>query len=143
MSGMIGGTPVSSARTLLGGLVGANVIVGVIVRGGSALLGLRASDPRGREPMRISIDARDPGFRAYAEACDQGITFNVTLDGERVRSVHTADDLTGEVIVPARDAGGHIMRDPRQPGEILLETRRGRVRIVRRHRHWTDDSSVI
>ncbi|ACL61434.1 hypothetical protein [Methylobacterium nodulans] len=93
--------------------------------------------------MRISIDARDPGFRTYAEARDQGITFNVTLDGERVRSVHTADDLTGEVIVPARDAGGHLMFDPCQPSKTLLETRRGRVRIVRRHRHWTDDSSVI
>ncbi|ACL61435.1 hypothetical protein Mnod_6673 [Methylobacterium nodulans ORS 2060] len=40
MSGMIGGTPVSSARTLLGGLVAAVVVVGVIVWGGSALVGL-------------------------------------------------------------------------------------------------------
>jgi hypothetical protein len=89
--------------------------------------------------MRISIDARDPGFRAYAEARDQGIAFNVTLDGKRLGPVHTADDLTGEVIVPARDRSGHLMFDPRQPRQTLLETRRGRVRIVRRHRHWTDD----
>ncbi|ACL58751.1 hypothetical protein [Methylobacterium nodulans] len=90
--------------------------------------------------MRISIDARDPGFRAYAEARDQGITFNVTLDGKRLAPVHTADDLTGEVIVPARNRSGHVILDPHHPGEILLETHRGRVRIVRRHRHWTDDS---
>ncbi|MFE1601595.1 hypothetical protein [Methylobacterium sp. ID0610] len=91
--------------------------------------------------MRISIDERDPGFRAYAEARDQGITFAVTLDGERLEAVHTADDVTGEVIVAARNASGRIKRDPYFNGRVQLVTLQGCVRIARKHRHWSDRSA--
>lgn len=81
--------------------------------------------------MRISVDERDPGCRAYREALAQGYDFVVTLDGERVTAL-TADDVAGEIVRPALGPGGSWQVDPQRPGEILKETVRGRVKIVRR-----------
>ncbi|ACL61052.1 hypothetical protein [Methylobacterium nodulans] len=60
----------------------------------------------------------------------------MTLDGERLDRVITADDLADEVVIPAEDADGYLRPDPRRPGHFLDETRRGRVRITRKHPHW-------
>lgn len=85
--------------------------------------------------MRISTEKNDPGYRLYAEAQAQGIHYLVELNGERIRRVITADDVTSEVVVPAQNADGSLRID-RTKGEVLRETLRGRVRLIRRHPHW-------
>ncbi|ACL61742.1 hypothetical protein [Methylobacterium nodulans] len=49
-----------------------------------------------------------------------------------------ADDLAGEVELVAKDERGNPRMNLARPGEVLREIRRGRVKIVRRHKHWTD-----
>lgn len=102
--------------------------------------------------MRISIDPKDPGYPAYQRDRHDGIMPVVFLDGERMEGVVTADDGTGEVVVLVYDEIGsgprlhrRLVADPDDRGRPLLETRRGRVRIVRRHpapEAWSERSLV-
>ncbi|MBY0297755.1 MAG: hypothetical protein K2X71_17265 [Methylobacterium sp.] len=86
--------------------------------------------------MRISTDERDSGYRLYAEAQAACISFIVTLDGVREDLIVTADDVAGEIVRHATDARGNLCLDPVRAGQFLRETIRGRVRIIRKHKHW-------
>jgi hypothetical protein len=57
--------------------------------------------------MRVSVDPKDPGYSPYA--CDA--VEKVTLDGEVVKNVITADDKLGVVTYYPEDNRGRLLID--------------------------------
>lgn len=76
--------------------------------------------------MRISVLPDDPGYPA------QGV-FDVYLNGEYVRNCYTADDETGEVVVPDVSAAIETF------GAVPMKTLRGKVSIESRIDGWYFD----
>jgi hypothetical protein len=73
--------------------------------------------------MRVSADPIDAGYRV------DFASFDVTLDGQSMRYVVTADAAAGEVICVDLDADGRpICRD----GSVQLKKMHGRVELSRR-----------
>lgn len=78
---------------------------------------------------RVSIVKGDPGERLYAEACGDGKSVRVFLDGVEQRHAETADEAEGFVDRCVTTAEGNIAWN-RRTGEILKERAHGRVEIV-------------
>ncbi len=77
--------------------------------------------------MRITVLDDDPGERVIPGR--ERIT--VYLDGVKVKSCLTADDVKGEVVDIERDYRGHIVA---VNGELQSRVRYGQVKIERRQR---------
>ena len=86
--------------------------------------------------MRVSTDPKSPFHAPIRDALSDGATLIVFLDGKRINDVLTADEGSGEVVRMARGEHGSVRLAPENPGELLRETLRGRVKIVRRYRSW-------
>ena len=63
--------------------------------------------------MRVSADCRDPGYLPYRRMAARGLWPAVTLNGQAMKRVRTADDDAGIVVVrlfedgkPMRDDSG-------------------------------------
>lgn len=77
--------------------------------------------------MRISTNPADPGYLGKGSQA----RYRIFLDGEELYDVLTADDAAGEVVCYVKREDGSYEGDPQRPGRALLETRRGRVTIVK------------
>jgi hypothetical protein len=75
--------------------------------------------------MRLSADPRDPGYHKLAHMT--GIT--ITLDGEPLRDVVTADEDLGIVLVQVRDRDGHFVLDGSR-ARIATRIRKGKVVVT-------------
>lgn len=78
---------------------------------------------------RVSVVKGDPGERLYGEACGDGKSVRVFLDGVEQRHAETADEVEGFVDRCVTTAEGNIAWN-RRTGEILKERVHGRVEIV-------------
>jgi len=74
--------------------------------------------------MRISVIEGDSGFNCWQDFSKAV----VTLDGEPVYNVLTADEMLGFVLVQDRNEWGFLQFD--EDGEILTKKLRGRVVIT-------------
>lgn len=78
--------------------------------------------------MRLSSDRADPGFLPALVGPAPRPRFDVTLDGELVQGVVTADEEEGLVVVHVRDEDGGFRH---REGVVLREVHRGVVTITR------------
>lgn len=83
-----------------------------------------AANPNG---IRVSVEADDPGYRAYCLARGDGKKVDVYLDGTRQTSSLMADERTGTVKRVVLTPNGNFAHD----GEnVLTEQVYGDVRVV-------------
>src|SRR5690606_27382111 len=78
---------------------------------------------------RVSCVQGDPGERLYSQACGDGKTVKVFLDGVEQKWAETADEAEGFVDRIVETPQGNIAIN-RATGEILKERVYGDVRIV-------------
>lgn len=77
--------------------------------------------------MRLSINRDDPGYRAY-KALPANVAPKITLDGQEVGHVLTADTRLGYILACKLDAQGWPQLNARKT-EILRQQLRGAVAI--------------
>lgn len=81
--------------------------------------------------MRISVDERDRGFAKLQEWGGPHRGIKISLNGEELRGVITADEEMGEVLVMLyEDDSGPMPRLKVDGGRVCQEWRRGKVEIV-------------
>lgn len=76
--------------------------------------------------MRVSTDRQDPGFATLAELASDGYHIRITLDGEEVPGIVTADEETGEVIAHRYTPEGNLVEFD---GVKVYDRLHGRVKI--------------
>lgn len=76
--------------------------------------------------MRISVDPDDPGYGNWLKVePDKRSKIVITLNGEELVDVFTADEALGLVVVPMRNPGFMV-----EDNKVTRVTRRGKVSIT-------------
>lgn len=78
--------------------------------------------------MRISANPGDPGHKTYSDAMKRDRVITVTLNGEAISDVVTADEDQGFVVQFERDGDGKPLIDG--DGNLVTVSRGGVVQIL-------------
>jgi len=76
--------------------------------------------------MRLSVERDDVGFYPHAHDLRR---VSVTVDGDEIKDVVTADEEAGFVLTRARNEAGHMFVDPERPDRAATKEVRGVVVI--------------
>ena len=109
-------------RAFLGGT--AVAVAGVAAIAAEPVAAVRKAGGR-----RVSCVKGDPGERLYAQACGDGKTVKVLLDGVEQQWAETADESLGFVERIVETPEGNMAINQAR-GEVLMERVYGDVRIV-------------